>query len=323
MSEKTQALLQQLQTEVISLTTEEKWKDYLTLQTLFHDYSFRNILLIHTQNPGATAVAGFHTWRKMGRFVKKGEKGIAILAPMMFGKRQGARESGGKQVGKGRAACTTADARASQGAATGDSSSVDEGQKRLGFRPVHVFDVSQTEGEPLPEPPTSLLTGHEDQATAAFHLLENFAQAELEIPVEDAELPPSTHGYFDRKQRKIAIREGNPALHRAKTLAHEIGHAILHAEASDSHERPVMEVEAESVAFIVMNHLGLDSGEYSFGYVALWGQEKHAAKIIQECGTRIAQAANRVISFLQAQRTEEHDDSDERSSLSADVPLAA
>ena len=299
MSEKTQALLQKLQDEVSSLTTEDKWKDYLKLQTLFHDYSFRNIMLIFAQNPDATAVAGFHTWRKMGRFVKKGEKGIAILAPMMFGKRQGGRESGGKQAGKGKATQTVADAKARKGSSGGDSSAGDKDEKRLGFRPVHVFDVSQTDGEPLPDSPTSMLTGHEDQAAAAFHLLENFAQEELEMPVEDVELPPSTHGYFDRKKRKIAIREGNPALHRAKTLAHEIGHAILHADANDSHERPVMEVEAESVAFIVMNHLGLDSGDYSFGYVALWGQEKDAPKLIQECGSRIAQAANRVISFLE------------------------
>lgn len=311
MSEKTQALLQQLQAEVASLTTEDKWQDYLKLQACFHDYSFRNILLIRAQRPEATAVAGFHGWRQLGRHVRKGEKGIAILAPMVFGRRHeghGAREhaertsqgQGHRRKRAGKAGAPRSEDRrhgdeAGPSAGAGD----DEETRTVGFRPVYVFDVSQTDGEPLPEPPTKRLEGHEDAAHAAWARLISFADEDLHIPVLDEDMPSSVHGYFDRSARKIAIQRNNPPLQRTKTLAHEIGHALLHADASDSHERPVMEVEAESVAFIVMHHLGIDSGDYSFGYVALWGQEHDAPKLIQACGSRIAQAANRIITHLE------------------------
>lgn len=264
MSEKTQALLSQLQTKVSTLTTEANWLEYLKMQSIFKDYSFRNTLLILTQKPDASLVAGFKAWKKLGRHVKKGEKGISILAPMAFKKKS------------------------------------EDGEEKTwtGFRAVHVFDQSQTDGKELPDSPAQRLEGQDDQAAIAFKALKAYAQEELQLTVEDKELTDGVNGYFDRSEKKIVVHSGNADLQKAKTMAHEIGHAILHAEANDSHERPVMEVEAESVAFIVMNHFGIDSGDYSFGYVALWGQEQNATKMIQDSGARIAKAANQVVSSL-------------------------
>jgi hypothetical protein len=265
MSEKTAELLERLKAQVATLTTEDRWRCYLAVQSTFHAYSFRNTLLIMVQRPDATRVAGFHAWKALGRSVKKGEKGIGILAPMAIKPRPTADDP--------------------------DPSS------RLRFRLAYVFDVSQTEGDDLPASPAATLTGAEDAAAAVWDRLTAFA-ASRSIPVDltDDGLPPGANGSFCRETGCVRIRPSNPPLQRAKTLAHELGHALLHADASDSHERPIMEVEAESVAYIVLHHFGLDTGDYSFGYVALWSQEKDLAAVLTASGTRIASATKAILS---------------------------
>jgi len=265
MSEKTAELLERLKAQVATLTTEDRWKRYLAMQSTFHTYSFRNVMLILMQRPDASRVAGFHAWKDLGRSVKKGEKGIGILAPMAI-----------KQA-------PTKDA--------------PEPETKLRFRLVYVFDVSQTEGEPLAAPPSTHLTGHEDTASAVWDHLAAFATSKG-IPVElTDDLPLGVNGSYNLTTRCIRVTASRPAIHRAKTLAHELGHALLHADASNSHERPIMEVEAESVAYVVLQHFGLDTGDYSFGYVAVWSQEKDLAAVLMASGTRIASATKALIDF--------------------------
>jgi len=271
MSEKTAELLSRLKTHVATLTTEDRWKQYLAVQATFHSYSFRNTLLIMLQRPDATRVAGFHTWKEVNRSVKKGEKGIGILAPMLVKAKN----------------------------------SDDDSEKSLRFRTVYVFDVTQTEGEDLPASPARILDGSTDQVAAidtVWSKLMTFAQS-IDVPVElsDDGLMPGANGAYLRGTRRIIIRPTNPALQRAKTLAHELGHALLHHDANDSHERPIMEVEAESVAYVVLQHFGLDTSDYSFGYVALWSQETDLAKVLTSSGTRIASAAKRIIDASEAE----------------------
>ncbi len=268
MSEKTAELLERLKAQVATLTTTDRWKRYLAMQSTFHTYSFRNVMLILMQRPDAIRVAGFHAWKDLGRSVKKGERGIAILAPMAI-----------KQ------------------APTADDP---DPAARLRFRLVYVFDESQTEGEPLPAPST-LLSGHEDAAAAVWAHLSAFAAARsIPIEVTTQGLSEGANGAWCRTTGKIVIHPALAALQRAKTLAHELGHALLHADSSDCHELPIMEVEAESVAYIVMQHFGVDSGDYSFGYVAAWSQEKDLGAVLNASGARIAGATKAILAHRAA-----------------------
>jgi antirestriction protein ArdC len=221
------------------------------------------------QNPEATRVAGFNAWKKLGRSVMKGERGIAILAPMLLKQKD---------------------------SANGDGAEDGEGKKSLRFRIVYVFDVAQTEGEHLPQSPANKLSGDDDAALVAWDHLHAFAVANaIPVTLTTEGLSEGSNGAYLRTTREIRILPSNPPLQRAKTLAHELGHALLHADATDSHERPIMEVEAESVAYIVMNHLGFDTGDYTFGYVALWSQEKDLDAVLRSSGARIAAATKRII----------------------------
>ncbi len=252
-------LLTQLTDGVRGLTTSDEWRRYLDFQGRFHHYSYSNVLLIAVQNSEATRVAGFNTWRKLERFVRKGEKAIWILAPMVY---------------------KDADAR------TGETDTVIRG-----FKFVPVFDVSQTEGEELPSI-CHRLEG--DDPGGLYDELLTMAQS-IGFTVEDYDFAGSTNGDCSHARRRIRIRTGNSAAQRVKTLTHEISHAMLHNHFQD---RAVAELEAESVAFVVCQALGLDSGDYSFGYVATWaGGGEHAiagikasCERIQRCAASILQA---------------------------------
>jgi len=196
------------------LTTSDAWQAWLDMQSRFHQYSFYNCLLIQSQFEGATRVAGFHAWRKLGRNVRKVEKGIWILAPMTR--------------------------RVTEGDAT------DEDGKRIvsGFKAVPVFDVSQTDGASLPEV-CSRLQG--DDTSGAYAQLIAVAHG-LGFIVEDAELPGGINGDCTHDLHRIRVDVRNAPAQRVKTLAHEIAHAILHEKFED---RAVAELEAESVAYVI------------------------------------------------------------------------
>lgn len=255
-------LLDTLAEGVEALTTSDRWRDHLDLQGRFHRYSFNNTLLIGAQCPDATRVAGFGAWKRLGRSVRRGERAIWILAPMV-----------GRRV------------------------RTDEGEERrpvFGFRPVAVFDVSQTDGEELAEVCRTL---EGDDPGACFEALVGRAR-DLGYSVRCAELPAGTNGDCAFASRRIRVESRNRPAQQVKTLAHELAHALLHEVTAD---RALAELEAESTAYVVCRSLGLDSGDYSFGYVACWaGGGPEAAAAITSSGTAIQRAAAAILDGLEA-----------------------
>lgn len=265
-----------------AMTGGEEWQRLLAVARRFHAYSVRNLLLIAIQRPDATQVAGFRTWQGLGRQVRRGEKGIAILAP-----------------------CTYAAVGDDDGPAptSGDDRTEEEGNRGRvlrGFKVVHVFDVSQTDGEPLPEAPVSVLAGE-----APARLTERLADL---IRAEGftftlGPLPPghaSANGLTDFDKRTVIVRGDLPDAQQAKTTAHELAHVLLHGT-SPQPRRAVMEVEAESVAFLICGSEGLPSDAYSFGYVATWAQGDHA--LIRATAERAIRCARGVLDALDPEST--------------------
>lgn len=259
---KTDELLQRLTEGVEKLTSSDEWIRYLDVQRRFHRYSFGNVLLIALQCPDATRVAGFRRWLELGRHVQRGQKGIAILAPVVHRLKVEDEETGEKRtiVSAPRA-----------------------------FRVVHVFDVSQTDGDELPEIPCHRLEGE----GAAYSELTTYAEG-LGFGVEVGELPGETNGLCNRLTHTITVREGLAPAQQTKTLAHEIAHAILHGSDFEG-PRAQAELEAESVAYIVCAFLELDSAQYSWGYLASWGAAPDA---MRRSGHRIQQAAQAMLNGL-------------------------
>jgi antirestriction protein ArdC len=255
-------VLETLTAGIARLTNSDAWQDWLNVQSRFHRYSFHNSLLIQLQCPGATHVAGFHAWRKLGRFVRKGEKGIWILAPVT------------KRVD--------------------DDDSDDKVRTVVAFRAVAVFNISQTDGDELPAV-CKRLEG--DDSTQAYRGLVDVAPS-IGYSVEDADFSGEKNGDCAFDMRRIRVRAGNSSAQRVKTLAHELAHALLHEGFND---RALAELEAESVAYVVCSALGLDSDVYTFGYVAVWsGGGDEAIAAIKSAGTRIQQTADSILTKLEA-----------------------
>lgn len=261
-------ILERLAEGITQLTSSERWQEWLAMQSRFHSYSFNNTLLILGQKPEASLVAGFNAWRKLDRFVRKGEKGIWILAPMVYK----------SDVGE-------------------DASTGDQPTKVIrGFKPVAVFDVSQTDGAELPE--VCVRLDGEDEA-GLFERLRGVATS-IGFMVEDADDLDGANGVCTHNDRRIQLLASNSPAQRVKTLAHELGHAILHAPGEGRPDsRAVLELEAESVAFVVCAAFGITSDDYSFGYVATWsGGGDEALTAIKACGARIQRAADQILRTL-------------------------
>jgi len=261
-------LLTTLADGVAELTNSTAWRAWLDVQRRFHRYSWGNALLIAAQRRDATRVAGFHSWLRLGRHVRKGEHGIAILAPIVPRLRVVDGDSGDERWVAGRPHA---------------------------FRVAHVFDVSQTDGEDLAAPPVSRLEGSDPKDW--YTELRDVAHG-LEFTVEEDYLPDGVNGDCNHALRRIRIEVRNGQSHQVKTLAHELGHAILHADRAGLC-REQAELEAESIAYIVCAGLGMDTSEYSFGYLAVWaGGGEQARHGIAESAQRIQTAAHRVLDAL-------------------------
>ena len=262
-------ILDRLTEGITQLTSSDRWREWLDMQSRFHNYSFNNTLLIMAQRPDASRVAGYNAWRKLDRFVRKGEKGIWILAPMVY--------------------------------KTDPDESADEATRVIrGFKPVPVFDVSQTDGQELPEICTRL-DGQDDA-----HIFDRLRAVALSIgfSVEETDdLPEGVNGDCNHELRRLRVRSSNSPMQRVKTLAHELGHAMLHTPGDGRPDsRPLMELEAESVAFIVCANNGINSDDYSFGYVANWaGGSDEARDAIKVSGGRIQRAAEQILSVKHAE----------------------
>ena len=262
-AERMKEITDRLETGIQELFERERYKAYLTTMSKFHSYSFNNTLLIAMQ--GGQLVAGYNKWRDdFHRNVKKGEKAIKILAPAPFKAK--------KEVQK-----LDAQGRPVMGKDGKPVTEVQEIQVPA-FKIVSVFDVSQTEGEPLPSIGVEELTGSVERYGEFFKALEQTSP----VPIGFEDIPGGSHGYYHLTEKRIAIQEGMSELQTLKTAIHEIAHSKLHAidpeapaiEQADRPDSRTREVQAESVAYAVCQHYGLDTSDYSFGYVAGWSSGK-------------------------------------------------
>ena len=262
-AERMKEITDRLETGIQELFESERYKAYLTTMSKFHSYSFNNTLLIAMQ--GGQLVAGYNKWRDdFHRNVKKGEKAIKILAPAPFKAK--------KEVQK-----LDAQGRPVMGKDGKPVTEVQEIQVPA-FKIVSVFDVSQTEGEPLPSIGVEELTGSVERYGEFFKALEQTSP----VPIGFEDILSGSHGYYHLTEKRIAIQEGMSELQTLKTAIHEIAHSKLHAidpeapaiEQADRPDSRTREVQAESVAYAVCQHYGLDTSDYSFGYVAGWSSGK-------------------------------------------------
>ena len=260
-------LIEKLAEGISNLTTSEEWQRHLDFQSKFHRYSFNNVLLIAAQCHEGSQVAGFNAWRKMNRFVRKGEKAIWILAPMVY-----------KNT---------------------DAEDGEDDRVIRGFKFVPVFDVAQTDGEELPTV-CKRLDG--DDPAGHYTTLLGVARS-IGFTVEDHEFDGSTNGDCTHSEHRIRVETRNTPAQRVKTLAHEIAHALLH-EQFDS--RALAELEAESTAYVVCQALGIDSSDYSFGYVATWaGSGDQAVSGIKASCERIQRTAATILRAFEPAAQEE------------------
>ena len=270
-ADKLKEITDRLEQGITELFESERYKEYLRVMSKFHNYSFNNTLLIAMQKPDASLVAGFSSWKNnFGRNVIKGEKGIKIIAPSPFTVKQEVEktdpQTGKPVIGK-------------------DGKPVTEEKeiKVPAYKVVSVFDVSQTEGRELPDIAVDELTGDVDCFKDFFAALEQVSP----VPVGFEKIEGGAHGYYHLEEKRIAIDEGMSDLQTLKTAIHEIAHAKLHdidlnapkEEQKPRVDRRSREVEAESVAYTVCQHYGLDTSDYSFGYVAGWSSGKELAEL--------------------------------------------
>jgi hypothetical protein len=263
-------LLEGLSAGIAELTTSEKWTQYLDVQSKFHRYSPNNVMLILMQNPYATRVAGYNAWKALDRQVLAKESALRILAPMKYKK--------------------------------DDAPEGEEAREIRGFKLVPVFDISQTEGPDLPDI-VSKLEGLAPEGV--FVKLTEFAQG-IGFRVERPEsLDSGANGDTTHSEGRIRVVSTNSEAQQAKTLAHEIGHALLHdpgVEATNELARGLKELEAESTAYVICTALGMDTSDYSFGYVAGWaGGAPEAIQGIKASTRRIQKAATAVLKTFEVE----------------------
>jgi hypothetical protein len=274
--------LERLETAVGQIQDSDTFRAYLDVQAKFYRYSPNNALLILAQQPDATRVAGYGTWKALGRQVRRGERGIKILVPMRV--RSGAAD-------RQRDAADRQDASTVPGSlAEPDPPSAASGVRRLLFGVGTVFDIRQTDGDPLPEIPVPVLDSQ--AGTELYASLEGVALTEgLRVTIGHVSFMqrPQMMGFYEPDNRAIYLREA-AQLQKTKTLAHELAHHFAEHKASG----PASETEAEAVSYVVLAHQGLDSGERSFPYIATWSKDKTVLKAamanIQTVSTRPRQS---------------------------------
>ena len=268
-AEKIKEITDRLEQGITELFDSERYKEYLQVMSKFHNYSFNNTLLIAMQKPDASLIAGFNAWKNnFGRNVMRGEKGIRILAPSPYKIRQEV-EKKDPQTGK--------TVIGSDGKPVTETKEI----QIPAYKVVAVFDVSQTEGRELPSISANELTGDVEQYEDFFAALEKTSP----VPMGFEKIEGTAHGYYHLEEKRIAIDEGMSQLQNLKTAIHEIAHAKLHdidlnaPEQPDRPDRRTREVQAESIAYTVCQHYGLDTSDYSFGYVAGWSSGRELAEL--------------------------------------------
>lgn len=275
--ERLKEITDSIETGIKELFESDKYKSYLQTMSRFHKYSLNNTLLISMQKPDATLVAGFNKWRDgFSRHVKKGEKGIKIIAPTPY-KIKEQREKLDPQT------------KAPILDASGKVQTEEVEIQIPMYRVVSVFDVSQTYGEPLPTL-ASNLTGNVEQFEVFMEAIKRTAP----VPIEIKPLPENTDGYYHTEDKRIAIREGMSEVQTVSAAIHEVAHSLLHNKETEKElqaqqdestppikpkDRNTEEVEAESISFAVCSYYGIQTSENSFGYIASWSKGKELAEL--------------------------------------------
>lgn len=287
-----QEAIQKLEQGVKEIFTSEKYAEFLKTYSKFHKYSINNSIMILMQKPDASNVASFQTWRSLGRPVKKGEKGIKILVPIPYKYKK---EVDTKEL-------------------DGNGEHIKETKEMQGtsFRVGNVFDVSQTAGKELPK-----LTNDLKEYSAEIELAIDAVARTSKVPVHfKSDMPHDKKGYYHIKNKEIFINDNMSDTQTFKTLIHEIAHSKIHAVDLDKYNTHEREVQAESVAYVVCNAYGIDTSEYSFGYIAGWssGKEmselKSSLSIIQNCSSEMIKSiektlGNRTLEDLAKRRNKE------------------
>ena len=286
--QKVKEITDKLEAGLKELFESEKYKSYLSTMSKFHNYSFNNTLLIAMQKPEATLVAGYQAWQKnFERHVNKGEKAIRILAPAPY-KIKEERDKLDPVTGE----------------LMFDENGISQKEEVEitipAFRAVSVFDVSQTDGKPIPELEVnellSTVEGYEDFVQALMNI--------SPVPIAFEDIPGDSKGYFNTAEKRIAVQENMSESQTLKTMVHEVAHSMLHdKEVNQSMEIPekdrnTKEVEAESVAFTVCQHFGIDTSDYSFGYIAGWSSGRNMKELKSSLDT-IRKTASELITGIE------------------------
>ena len=287
-AERVKALTDQLEAGIAELFTSDRYMAYLQAMSKFHRYSYGNIMLILWQRPSASRVAGFQKWKQFGRHVKAKEHGIQILAPCPY-------QSWEKQ--------DKVDPVSQRPVIGADGRPVQEWVRveRRGYKIEYVYDITQTEGREMPEIVCEL-SGDVEQYEAICAALRELSP----VPIEFGPLPEGVKGKYSHTEQKITIRPDMSQKQTLKTMIHEIAHSILHALPVENgiitgvpdKSRPRREVEAESVAYVVCQHFGIDTSDYTFGYVAGWSRDKDQ-KVLRESLDCIRSTAAQIIKGIE------------------------
>lgn len=283
-SDRLAALHGTLTDAVAALVSGEEWAAMLAAAARFHRYSLSNLLLIYRARPDATRVAGFKTWLSLGRHVRKGERGIPILAPCTY---------------KADPAPDDPDPVTGADAATGESA-----PRRVlrGFRVVYVFDIAQTDGDPIPDVVPVLLDG-DDPGRLWDALAAQVESAGFTLDRDDCS---PANGITDYRTRRVSVRPDLSPAQACKTLAHELGHVLRHgAEDISGERRERAEVEAESVAYVVCHAAGLVTDDYSLAYVAGWAHGD--VSLVRDTADRVIRTARTILDRLAADTGALHD----------------
>ena len=290
--QKVQELTDKLERGLTELFNSESYKNYLSTMSKFHNYSFNNTLLIAMQKPEASLVAGYKAWQKnFERHVNKGEKAIRILAPAPY------------KIKEERDKIDPV----TQEIMLDRDGNLQKEEVEItipAFRAVSVFDVSQTDGKPIPQLEAKELLSDVKGYQDMIHAVE----AVSPVLIEMEEIAGESKGYFDREARRIAVQENMSESQTVKTMIHEVAHSMLHNKEMEQDEqarkdRNTKEVEAESIAYTVCQHFGVDTSEYSFGYIAGWSSGRGAKELKSSMDT-IRRTASELITGIEEQLEE-------------------
>ena len=291
-ADRVKAITDKLEAGIAALFQSETYKAYLSTMSKFHNYSLNNTLLIAMQKPDATLVAGYQAWQKQHqRHVRKGEKGIQIIAPSPY-KAKKEREVLDPTTGRPKL-----DA---QGKPVKETVEVEY----PAFRVATVFDVSQTEGKELPSLGVDELSGKVDGYSRLLTALKEICP----VSIGFEQIESGAKGYYHTTEQRIALQEGMSEMQTVKTLIHEMAHQKLHSHEKEKPREERLtarskEVEAESVAYTVCQHFGIDTSDYSFGYIAGWSSGKETAELKESLG-KIRDAASELITDIEAKLAE-------------------